>query len=148
MKALATLALLLVAISAHAQKTAAQLAADCAVDTTGMYGDAKSLDTNPAANEMLKSPDKLLKFGACVDYIRGVADTWLMFGALNDNVKIELTANYTPVELKDAFMAYVKAHPETTPHPASFVLLASWREHSMIRIEPAKNEEKKDEKKP
>jgi hypothetical protein len=102
----------------------------------------ESLETNPAANEMLKSPDKIIKFSACVDYIRGVVDTWLMFGALNEQTNIEMTANYSTVELKDALMAYLKDHPETTPDPASFVLFAAWREHKMIHFVPKKEEKK------
>jgi hypothetical protein len=143
MKALAILALVLVPVSVHAQKAAKELAADCAVDTAGMYGDAKSLETNPAAQELLKSPDKLVKFSGCMEYIRGVIDTWLLFGYLNEKTRIEMTANYTPVELKDAFMSYLKEHPETTPRPASLVIFAACKEHNMIRFAPATKEEKK-----
>lgn len=136
------LVLFIAPCSASAQKIARDLAADCAVDTTGMAGqDAKELETNRAASQLVESTNKFVKFSGCMAYIRGAIDTWLVFGYLNGNGMWELTGNYSPLELKDAFLAYLKDHPEHNTSFASITIFAAGREHNMIRYV-----EKKDKK--
>jgi len=131
MKTLAILALLVVPVSVHAQEearlAARQLAANCAVDTTGMSG-----DIDAAITKIMKSPERV-QLMACLSYIRGVIDTWLVLSDLNEKGGWELTGTYSPLELKDAFMASLKEHPEMNSLPASIVLFGACKEHHMVR---------------
>lgn len=124
MKALAILALLLVPVSVHAQKTAKQLAEACTA------GDA----------------DHPVSQAFCVGYIDGTLDAYMAmaaFDALAEREHFELTGKYSTFELRDAFLAYLKDHPERNSQYATPALVFAWLEHKMIRLVTPTKEEKK-----
>jgi len=138
MKILVILALWLVPLSAQGQNwtSARELADDCAAGNTPLEGDAETLA--PFAKSI-----------SCVSYIRGAVDTWMaaawaLAAATKGETQVLLpTADYTNSELKDAFMAYLKEHPERGPSSPSLVIRDAIIAHHMVHLEAAPKTEKK-----